>query len=106
MEKVWLSHTIQVAKPLSSCGFKVRGTNFQIQSYFGGYWSQVIVRISHIHPGTVEKVSPPPEDVARLFRALAGPKGSKEISGLIKMVKIWEILMGFHMVEPRTSPHI
>jgi hypothetical protein len=86
MEKVWLSHIIQVAKPLSSCGFNVRGTNF--------------------HPGTVEKVSPPPEDVARLFRALAGPKGSKEISGLIKMVKIWEILMGFHMVEPRTSPHI
>jgi len=30
----------------------------------------------------VEKVSPPPEDVARLFRALGGPKGTKEISSL------------------------
>ena len=32
------------------------------------------------HLCTVEKVSPPPEDVARLFRALGGPKGTKEIS--------------------------
>eukprot|EP00438_Fugacium_kawagutii_P017861 Skav216081 [mRNA] locus=scaffold2042:20902:28965:+ [translate_table: standard] len=37
-------------------------------------------------PGrTVEKVSPPPEDVARLFRALGGPKGSKEISSWVEM---------------------
>ena len=36
------------------------------------------------HKGTVEKVSPPPEDVARLFRALGGPKGTKEISCLAR----------------------
>ncbi|CAJ1395151.1 unnamed protein product [Effrenium voratum] len=32
------------------------------------------------HLCTVEKVSPPPEDVARLFRALNAGKGNKEIS--------------------------
>ena len=32
----------------------------------------------------MEKVSPPPEDVARLFRALGGPKGTKEISSLAR----------------------
>ena len=36
-------------------------------------------------PGTVEKISPPPEDVARLFRALGGSKG-KEISALVSVL--------------------
>ena len=50
--------------------------------------------------GTVEKVSPPPEDVARLFRALAGPKGSKEISSLGRRVKTWGIFNDFHGISP------
>ena len=51
--------------------------------------------------GTVEKVSPPPEDVARLYRAINSNRGSREIGSLTAIDRVAD---GTERTNVRTAP--